>query len=199
MMVSHSETGATQLNDFLLIEIKGLLDFGVVPDVHYMFDAVPIDYPSRAIAHIALKEGFLGRNFHLWNLRPIQVERIFEWIRSFGYTLDEASFETVIQHLVTIDPGNAIFPLIPLFLDEENRLMPDTFDPEVVAATDMRSECANTLAALEGSGIVCPPMTEDLAHRCFRYLIDVGFFPEPEVQRARLLDRMAAASPGRRR
>ena len=199
MMVSHTETGATQLNDFLLIEIKGLLEFGVVPDVHYMFDAVPIDYPSRAIAHIAFRGEWLGRNFHLWNLHPIRVEQIFAWIRSFGYTLDEATFETVIQHLVTIDPGNAIFPLIPLFLDEENRLMPDTFDPDVVAATDLRSESANTLAALEGSGIACPPMTEDLAHRCFRYLVEVGFFPEPEVQRARLRERSAAAAPGQPR
>jgi amino acid adenylation domain-containing protein/thioester reductase-like protein len=198
MMVSHTDTGATQLNDFLLIEIKGLLDFGVVPDVHYMFDAVPIDYSSKAIAHIALREGFLGRNFHLWNLEPIRVERIFEWIRSFGYVLNEASFETVIQHLVAIGPGNAIFPLIPLFLDEENRLMPDTFDPEVVAATDMRSECANTLAALDGSGITCPPMTEDLAHRCFRYLVEVGFFPEPDAQRSRLpAQATAPAASGR--
>jgi thioester reductase-like protein len=198
MMVSHSDTGATQLNDFLLIEIKGLLDFGVVPDVHYMFDAVPIDYTSKAIAHIALRDGFLGRNFHLWNMRPIRVERIFEWIRSFGYVLNEASFETVIQHLVTIGPGNAIFPLIPLFLDEENRLMPDTFDPEVVAATDIRSECANTLAGLDGSAITCPPMTEELAHRCFRYLVDVGFFPEPDAQRARLLDQASAPAAGGR-
>lgn len=198
MMVSHTSTGATQLNDFLLIEIKGLLDFGVVPDVHYMFDAVPIDYPSKAIAHIALREEWLGRNFHLWNLRPIRVEQIFAWIRSFGYVLDEASFETVIQHLVTIDPGNAVFPLIPLFLDEENRLMPDTFDPDVVAATDLRSECANTIAALEGSGIECPPMTQELAHRCFQYLVDVGFFPRPEDQRARLQERAAAAAGQRR-
>jgi amino acid adenylation domain-containing protein/thioester reductase-like protein len=194
MMVSHTQTGATQLNDFLLIEIKGLLEFGVVPDVHYMFDAVPIDFTSRAIAHIAFKEGCLGRNYHLWNLRPVNVERVFEWIRSFGYTLDPASFETVIQHLATIDQHNAIFPLIPLFLDEENRLMPDTFDPEIVARTDLRSECANTLDGLAGSGIECPPMSEDLAHRCFRYLVDVGFLPDPGEQRARVLERSAAAT-----
>jgi amino acid adenylation domain-containing protein/thioester reductase-like protein len=194
MMVSHTQTGATQLNDFLLIEIKGLLEFGVVPDVHYMFDAVPIDYPSRAIAHIAFKEGCLGRNYHLWNLNPVNVELIFEWIRSFGYTLDPASFETVIQHLATIDQHNAIFPLIPLFLDEENRLMPDTFDPEIVASTDLRSECANTLEGLAGSGIECPPMSEDLAHRCFRYLVDVGFLPDPGEQRSLVRERSAASA-----
>ncbi len=192
MMVSHTQTGATQLNDFLLIEIKGLLEFGVIPDVHYMFDAVPIDYPAKAIAHISLQEEWLGRNFHLWNHEPVRVELIFDWIRSFGYTLEPASFETVIQHLVTIDPSNPIFPLIPLFLDEENRLMPDSFDPDVVAATDLRSESANTLQALAGTGIQCPPMSEDLAHRCFQYLVDVGFFPDPAQQRARVASRVAA-------
>jgi len=194
MMVSHTLTGATQLNDFLLIEIKGLLEFGVVPDVHYMFDAVPVDYASRAIAHIAFQAASLGRNYHLWNLRPVNVEQVFEWIRSFGYTLDPASFEDVIQHLATIDQHNAIFPLIPLFLDEENRLMPDTFDPEIVASTDLRSECANTLEGLAGSGIECPPMSEDLAHRCFRYLVDVGFLPDPAEQRDRVRARSAASA-----
>jgi hypothetical protein len=122
----------------------------------------------------------------------VRVEQIFEWIRTFGYTLEPTTFETVIQNLVTIDPSNAIFPLIPLFLDEENRLMPDSFDPDIVAATDLRSEAANTLAALAGSGIECPPMTEDLAHRCFQYLVDVGFFPEPDAQRAQVSRRTAA-------
>ena len=197
LMIGHSDTGATQLNDYLLIEIKGLLDFGVVPGQRGMFDAVPVDYTARAITHIAFQEGWLGRNFHLWNLNPVSIELVFDWIRSFGYILNEATFDEVIQHLVTIDHGNALFPLIPLFLDEENRLMPEAFAPEVVAATDFRAECANTLSALEGSGIECPLVTEDLAHLCFRYLVDVGFFPEPDLQRARLLEQAAAARSSR--
>jgi len=93
-----------------------------------------------------------------------------------------------------VSPGNAIFPLIPLFLDEDNRLMSDSFDPDVVARTDLREECANTLAALEGSGIACPPVSEDLAHRCFRYLVDVGFFPDPDEQRARVRSTTGASA-----
>jgi amino acid adenylation domain-containing protein/thioester reductase-like protein len=196
MMVSHTQTGATQLSDYLLIEIKGLLEFGVVPDIHYMVDAIPIDYPARAIAHIALGQSGLGQsglgqsglgqNYHLWNMDPVRVERVFEWIRSFGYILEPASFETVIQHLVTLDPGSAIYPLIPLFLDEDNRLMSDSFGPDTVARIDLRAECANTLTALQGSGIECPPLSEDLAHRCFQYLVDAGFFPHPHQQRMRL-------------
>lgn len=186
MLLSHTETGATQLNDYLIIELKGLLQFGVVPEVHYMFDAVPVDYASRAIAHISLQKDSLGDTFHLWNLHPVQMKRIYQWIRTFGYALDIVSFETVIQHLVTVTPDNAIFPLVPLFLDEEHRLMPEAFEPEVMANTDLRAECRNTLAMLEGSGIECPPMTEELAHRCFRYLVDVGFFPTPDEQRSRM-------------
>jgi amino acid adenylation domain-containing protein/thioester reductase-like protein len=186
MMVSHTQTGATQLSDYLLIEIKGLLEFGVVPDLHHMVDAIPIDYPARAITHIALSGAGLGQNYHLWNMQPVGVERIFEWIRSFGYILEPASFETVIQYLVTLDPGSAIYPLIPLFLDEDNRLMSDSFGADTMARIDLRAECTNTLAALEGSGIDCPPLSEDLAHRCFQYLVDAGFFPHPHQQRMRL-------------
>ncbi|WP_232667520.1 non-ribosomal peptide synthetase family protein [Pseudonocardia sp. TRM90224] len=194
MMISHTETGATQLNDYLLIEIAGLLEFGVVPDVHYMFDATPIDFSAQAVAHISLKEGCLGGTYHLWNLHPVRVETIYDWIRSFGYSIDAVPFETVIQHLVTVDPSNPIFPLLPLFLDEEHRLMPDSFEPEVMAQTDLAAECRNTIAALEGSGIECPPMSEDLTHRCFQYLVDVGFFPEPAQQRAKVREQSAVSA-----
>jgi amino acid adenylation domain-containing protein/thioester reductase-like protein len=196
LMLSHTRTGATQLNDFLLIEIKSLLGFGVVPDVHYMFDAVPIDYPAAAITHIAFKPECLGGNYNLWNPKPVGVERIFDWIRSFGYTFEPTSFDVVTQHLATVDTSDPIFPLIPLFFDEENRVMPDTFQPEVMARTDLPAESANTRRALADSGIACPPLSEDLAHRCLQYLVDVGFFPRPDEQQEHIRARSVASAAG---
>ncbi|MGB9376477.1 MAG: amino acid adenylation domain-containing protein [Mycobacteriales bacterium] len=188
MMISHTDTGATQDNDYLLVEIKGLLEFGVVPEANFMFDAIPIDFASKAIAHISLQPESLGHNFHLWNLEPAPVEDVFNWIRSFGYILETVPVETAIQFLVTLSPSNPLFPLMPLFLDEKGRKPPAAFHPEVVASIDFTSECRNTLDALAGSGITCPRMTEELAHKCFQYLVDVGFFPDPEEQRARMIE-----------
>ncbi|NUR88191.1 MAG: thioester reductase domain-containing protein, partial [Nonomuraea sp.] len=186
MMMSHGQTGATQTSDYLLLQIKGLLEFGVVPDMDYLFDAIPIDYAARAIAHISLGDDAVGRNFHLWNLNPVPLVEVYEWVRSFGYEFETVPLETAVQHLVTLGPDNPLFPLLPLLFQERVRSVLPAFTPEVLSRTDLRAECANTLAALDGSGIACPPMTPDLAHKCFSYMVDVGFMPEPAEQRARL-------------
>ncbi|NUP02100.1 MAG: amino acid adenylation domain-containing protein [Nonomuraea sp.] len=186
MMMSHGQTGATQTSDYLLLQIKGLLEFGVVPDMDYLFDAIPIDYAARAITHISLGDDAAGRNFHLWNLDPVPLTEVYAWVRSFGYEFETVPLETAVQHLVTLGPDNPLFPLLPLLFQERVRSVLPAFTPEVLGRTDLRAECANTLAALDGSGIACPPMTPDLAHKCFSYMIDVGFMPGPAEQRARL-------------
>ncbi|MEV0155429.1 amino acid adenylation domain-containing protein [Micromonospora sp. NPDC050686] len=189
LIFSHTETGATQLNDYLLVEIKGLLDFGIVPDIEYRLPVSTVDYVSRAIAHISAQEHCLGGTYHLWDPDPVPVASIFSWIRSFGYTFDPVPFETVIKRLAELDPSSPVLPLLPLFLDEERRLRTESFEPDVLAAADRQVECARTLAAVEGTGIGSAPMSEELAHRCFQYLVDVGFFPEPATQRAQLAAR----------
>jgi amino acid adenylation domain-containing protein/thioester reductase-like protein len=188
MMMSHSRTGATQTSDYLLLQIKGLLEFGVVPDMDYLFDAIPIDYAARAIAHISLRDDSIGRDFHLWNLDPKPLTEVYGWVRSFGYEFETVPLETAVQHLVTLGPDNPLFPLLPLLFQERVRSVLPAFTPEVLGRTDLYAECANTLAALDGSGIACPPMSPDLAHKCFSYMVDVGFMPTPAEQRARLAD-----------
>lgn len=194
MMMSHTETGATQTNDFLLLQIKGLMEFGVVPDMDYLFDAVPIDYGAAAIAHISLQRPWFGRTFNLWNLHPVHIKEIHGWIRSFGYVLDAVPIETAIQHLVTLGPDNPLFPLLPLVFEDQVRTVLPAFTEEVLAKADMYEECQNALAALAGSGIECPLVTADLAHKCFSYMVDIGFLPTPDEQRARLLHKSDAVS-----
>lgn len=186
LIISHTETGATQLNDFLLLEIKGMLDFGIAPDSHYALNASTVDYSAQAIARISGDKDRLGGTYHLWNPQPVQVDEFFAWIRSFGYTFDPVPFETVIQKLATLDPDSAALPLLPLFLDQERRLSPGAGESGSWTTADPRAECRNTLAAIGRTSINQSQMSEELAHKCFQYLVDVGFFPDPAEQRARV-------------
>jgi amino acid adenylation domain-containing protein/thioester reductase-like protein len=186
MMMSHTETGATQTSDYLLLQIKGLLEFGVVPEIDYLFDAIPIDYAARSIAHISLLARARDRDFHLWNLNPVPLVVVYEWVRSFGYEFETVPLETAVQHLVSLGPDNPLFPLLPLLFEERVRSVLPAFTHEVLAGVDLNEECANTLAELAGTGIECPLMTADLAHKCFSYMVDIGFLPTPAQQRARL-------------
>jgi amino acid adenylation domain-containing protein/thioester reductase-like protein len=196
MMISHTETGATQTVDFLLIQIKGLMEFGVIPEADFIFDAVPIDYAAQAIAHISLRREVLGRNFHLWNLEPVHVREVHEWIRSFGYAFETVPLEVAVQHLVTLDASNPMFRMLPLMMDEYAGRPPEAFEPGVGDVADFAAECRNTLAALSDSDIVCPKMTKELAHKCFQYLVDIGFYPTPAEQRAKLGVAAATARSG---
>lgn len=193
MMLSHTKTGATQTNDYLLLQIKGLLEFGVIPDMNYLFDAITIDYGAAAIAHISLRQDWRNRNFHLWNLHPVPITEVHEWVRSFGYQLETVALETAIGHMVTLGPDNPLFPLLPLAFEDTPQTLP-AFTWDVLSKTDLFEESANTLAALDGSGIECPLMTADLAHKCLSYMVDLGFLPTPQEQRARLAAKSDAVS-----
>lgn len=186
LIISHTETGATQLNDYLLLEIKGMLDFGIAPDSHYALNASTVDYSAQAIARISGDMRCLGGTYHLWNPQPVHVDEIFSWIRSFGYTFEPVPFETVIQKLAALDPDSAALPLLPLFLDQERRLSPGPGETGSRTITDPRAECGNTLAAIGRMSHNPSPLSEAIAHKCFQYLVDVGFFPDPADQRARV-------------
>lgn len=186
MMISNTETGATQASDFLLVQIRGLLEFGVMPEAEFLFDALPIDFVAHAITHISLKREVLGRNFHLWNLRPVHIAEVHAWILSFGYHFDMVSLQTAVQHLVTLDPSNPMYRMLPLMLADEVGRIPEAVTPEVASRIDFRAECRNTLAALHDAGLVPPEMTEELAHKCFQYFVDTGYLPSPEEQRRKL-------------
>ncbi len=197
MMISHTETGATQTSDYLLLQIKGLLEFGVVPSMDYLFDAIPIDYAAQAIAHISLQDKSFGRNFHLWNQNPVPLVEVYGWVRSFGYDFEIVPLETAVQHLVTLGPDNPLFPLLPLLFEERSTSVLPAFTREVLAETDLYAECANTLEALRDISVECPLMTAELAHKCFSYMVDIGFLPTPEVQRARLRDKAGTTEVAR--
>ena len=194
MMMSHSETGATQTSDYLLLQIKGLLEFGVVPAIDYLFDAIPIDYAAKAIAYVSLRPESRDRDFNLWNLNPVPLEVVYEWVRSFGYAFETVPLETAVQHLVSLGPDNPLFPLLPLLFEERVRSVLPAFTREVLEGVDLREECANTLTVLRDTGIECPLMTADLAHKCFSYMVDIGFLPTPAEQRARLAGKSQSVS-----
>ena len=113
------------------------------------------------------------------------MQDVYSWIRSFGYTFEAVAFEIVLKRLAEVDPHSPVLPLLPLFLDEERRLRTESFEPESLTGADRWAECRNTLAAVGGG----PPLSEELAHKCFQFLVDAGFFPEPAVQRARVAAR----------
>jgi myxalamid-type nonribosomal peptide synthetase MxaA len=179
LLMGHTQTGATQTTDYLLVALRGFLELGIVPEHFHLFDAVPIDYASRSIVHISQQPDSFGKYFHLWNPRPINMRLFYDWIESYGYRFEIVPFAVGRERGMQVDPTHPLYPMIPVLREAQDET-PPSFDPQLLDTLDVRVECANTLRALEGSGIECPQMDERLAHLIFSYLIEVGFYSSPE-------------------
>jgi myxalamid-type nonribosomal peptide synthetase MxaA len=180
LILSHGETGATQTNDYLLVAFRGYVPMGILPDYPRIFDTIPVDYAAKAIVHISTRREAIGQFFHLFNPAPVSLRRFCDWIHSYGYQFDIVPFEEARRRALTVDTSHPLYPLVPLIRDAEADPQ-ESLDPKIIDRLQPALECQNTLELLEGSDISCPGMTEELAHRCLQYLVEVGFLQPPQA------------------
>ena len=169
-VAGHSRTGVTVPEHFMYAIIAGSLQLGLMPRVGCFVDFTPVDYVASAIAHLALDPRSVGKTFHVTNPAPMHSSRAFDWLHSAGYRFDLLDFATWRDRLMHSESfrSNAIYPFASVLDDfhEVNFEFPE-FD------------CRQTLAALEGSGITCPPVTESLLDMYMAFFVREGAWPEP--------------------
>jgi myxalamid-type nonribosomal peptide synthetase MxaA len=187
LIMSHTETGATQISDYLLVNLKGYIQLGIMPEEFHLIQVAPVDYVAGAIVHISRQRESFGKFFHLWPSTPILMSKAHDWVRSFGYQLKVSSFKVVREVVVNVDQSSPLYPFVPFYRREpEDRVLPSVHDPKVLQHIDLTVESQNTVNGLKGSGIDCPPMSEELTHRCLEYLVNVGFLPPPAERQPEL-------------
>jgi amino acid adenylation domain-containing protein/thioester reductase-like protein len=165
----HSETGVFNETAYFESMIKGCIQLGAAPEFDTRVDVVPVDYVSRAIVRLSLREDFARRTFHLANARPISMAGLIDWIRSFGYALRPLSFDAWRTELIAHSAfeNNAMHPFSIFLADlkEEYAQMPE-------------QTCDYTLAAL-GDSLVCPPVDDPLLRTYFSRFLEQGFLRPP--------------------
>jgi myxalamid-type nonribosomal peptide synthetase MxaA len=180
LIMSHTTTGATQTSDYILVNLKGYIQLGMMPEEFHALQVAPVDYVSAAIVHISRQRESFGKFFHLWAPKPILMSKAHEWVQSFGYQLKVLPFKEVRDVVVNVDQSSPLYPFVPFYRREKDeRVLPSAHDPKVLQHIDLTLELQNTVNALKGSGIECPPMSEELSHRCLEYLISVGYLKAP--------------------
>jgi myxalamid-type nonribosomal peptide synthetase MxaA len=182
LILGHTTTGATQPNDYLIVCFRGFIRMGLVPEYPRILDAVPVDYVAASIVHISLQRTAIGDIYHLFNSAPVSIRRFCDWIRSYGYEFGIVPFEEARQRALEVEPGHPLYSMVPLIRDAEYEPQ-DSLDPERIHLVQPELECKNTLRALEGSDIACPPASEQQAHLVLRFLIDQGHLESPEQLR----------------
>ncbi|WP_103347705.1 SDR family oxidoreductase [Amycolatopsis sp. CA-128772] len=151
--------------------LHGSLEAGVVPDHDETLNISPVGFFSRALVHISLNDKNLGKTYHLANPAGEPLTDLYDRIRSFGYRIEQVPYETWRERMnravSQTSPACSALPLIP-------------DHPAVEAARHPAIDCTRAFAALEGTGITCPPLDEQQVHQQLAYMVEVGFLPSPD-------------------
>jgi myxalamid-type nonribosomal peptide synthetase MxaA len=165
-----SRTGRGMLHHFIVAAFKGFLQLGAFPGIETYLDMAPVDYMTKAMVHLVFRRKPLGRAFHLTNPHPMAMSEVLSFFRGLGYQFEEMPFAELRRRLFedAAFHDNALFPFQTVLesMDDRNFQLP-------------HYDCRQTLAELEGSGIVCPPVDEALLGVYVNYLKSVGYLPEP--------------------
>ncbi|MEC4814023.1 MAG: thioester reductase domain-containing protein [Scytonema sp. PMC 1069.18] len=176
LISGHSQTGVCNTSDFICLMIKGCLEMGYFPDVNYMMDMSPVDYVSQAVVYLSKQQESLGKAFHLQHPQPVSFTMLVDWMRSFGFPIQLIPYdEWQAQLMKTVTSiNNPLYKLRPFLLErwsQEGLTIPDLY----LQAKRPIISCEDTLKALSGSSIICPPINSQMFMTYSAYLIESGF------------------------
>ncbi|MBW4614708.1 MAG: amino acid adenylation domain-containing protein [Desmonostoc vinosum HA7617-LM4] len=173
----HSQTGVCNRSDFLRSLIAGCIQMGLAPDWNMPVDIIPVDYISKAIVHLSKQKNSLKRVFHLSNPQLMSWQELINWIRIFGYSIQQIPFKNWIKEVLNLVPNapeNALHSFVNFLsepVSETQMSVPELY----FTAHSLRFDCQNTLDGLTNTAINCPPVNDELLSTYFSYLIDNGF------------------------
>ncbi|MBM7086592.1 type I polyketide synthase [Micromonospora humidisoli] len=167
LIAGDDRTGACQSRDFVWLAVKGMLQAAAVPGrIPVRFRLMPVSYSSAAIVHISRRAQAAGGTFHVANQSAVTFGEMVDELRAAGYRLTDRDPQDW-RAAITGDPENALLPLLDAF--EVMAQAPERFYPPV--------DDRETVEALAGSGIVCPPATRALFRRHVEFFVARGYLP----------------------
>lgn len=183
LVLGHSQTGITKTDDYPSRLIKGCIQIGSFPDLmDQKEELIPIDYASRAIAHLTRQPESIGQVFHL--VPPVgqnvDLITLFELIQDYGYPLKKLPYSEWKDELLKQtrhSQDNALYPLLPFITDKASQKQLTIM--ELYQNTPDYDD-SNAIAGLANTDIVCPPVNAKLVETCFSYFISSGFLEPPK-------------------
>ena len=176
LITGDSRTGAWNKDDFMCKMIRTWVGLGTAPEVDTETNMVPVDYVSRAIVHLSLRDESPGRHFHLANPHPVRANDLVTWIEAFGFPLERVPYDRWRADLLDPTKGlrhDALYSMAPLLS------MSAAADGPTLVGRVPEFDCRNTTEALSGTEISCPPVDRVLMENYLVYLVHSGFLASP--------------------
>jgi amino acid adenylation domain-containing protein/thioester reductase-like protein len=180
-VTGHSQTGFCQVSDFIAKMMKGCIQMEAAPKIEALLNLVPVDYVCKTIVYLSQQKKHNSQVFHVVSPHSIQWNKIMSWIANLGYPIQLISYEEWYAKLLKLAAhslhmpchemlANELIPLAPLFANQ-------SFIHKSLGI--FKFDCANTLAELKDSLIVCPPANEALLNTYLFRFIESGFLDLP--------------------
>lgn len=172
----RSDTGVWPVeNDHLLRVIKGCVQMGVAPSSDLLLDMAPVDFISTAIVRLGLRTTRTGQVYNLSHPQALPWRTVLGWLQESGYAVRVVPEEVWrAQHLSQLEPDNALFPMLPLYLGGE------TTQRHVGLLSKLahvrHDATAQQLTALH---MAFPALDQALWQRYLGFCQGCGFLPSP--------------------
>ncbi|WP_329388648.1 amino acid adenylation domain-containing protein [Streptomyces sp. NBC_01716] len=166
-------TGVVNERDFLWSVLRAGIPAGMLPDLFESEIWTPADYVAKAVVAISLGTPPPGGEVYHHAPAPAQVRLsdVYAWVGEFGYDVKRMPLDRWRAQL----PRTADVAATTLaFFDSWGTT--DDQEPEL-AMGGIRSDNANR--KLRGTGIICPPISQDLMFRYLARCVSTGALPAP--------------------
>lgn len=185
-IVGASDTGVTNVDDFLWRLVKGCIQFGKVPIISNVVNMCSVDYVANATARIVGDRDALQMGvFHMWNSHRFRFNDLFSLLPLYGYSVAPTEYihwRTCLMDLTFSTSDNALYPLLHFVLDDlptstKSAELDDSNTRRVLA----RSRC-------EKNGVLSSHRMEECIPKYLQYLVDVGFLSAPVMEVGRTME-----------
>jgi thioester reductase-like protein len=176
-VLGDSATGAALTTHFTCRVIKSCIQLGAAPDLDISIEMTPVDYVARSLVSIAAgavpagaqatgAAGATGQAYHLVNPVHLPFAELVRTIRERGWDVESIPAAQWWQRLLDtqgVEPNDL------------HSVMPTVQELIVGGERAVDYDTGRTVAALAGTGVVCPPLDRALLDRYFDYFLAIGY------------------------
>jgi thioester reductase-like protein len=175
----HSQTGATNLDDFFMRLIAGCIQLGLAPDIPMIENLIPVDYTAQAIVHLSQQPALASETLHLLNPQQTQWQWVVDVAQDLGYPLRMVPYQEWRHALVQVALSGSSQVLHSLLLLMQENQADNQVDDWAKQVFDMRKAAAG----LAGSDIRFQAIDTALLERMLNDSARRGLFTAPAMQR----------------
>lgn len=151
--------------------MKSIISIGAVSKniLNEAFDFTPVDYCSKAIVKIFLKNESTGKIFHIYNPNRISVLQIIKLFETIGIKircLDKDKFKKLINRILSDKSNNDDLKGIINDFDEENQLS---------FKTTVKLDCEATVSYLKQLGFEWPIINAEYINKIINHMKRVKY------------------------